>query len=228
MAYRGMGQSMLPMHRGPSAVPVSMPVRRPVVTPPRPAASPTPYSIAPPAPSENPNLGPMKAGGPNPWETGQNYDYWVTAAYGAPGTASRNAVSMSCLMGGIGCGGFGDYDKTSNWSWMYNPPPYDFLDAPGVKAPAEFYAPAASMGLGGLGCGNAGGCGCGCKKKGIGQADGAGLFGTSLFQTTDFSQWGWGEYAALAAAAYFASSLFSDVKRTAKTVRRKTRRAFGS
>lgn len=235
MAYRGMGQSMLATHRGPSAVPVfTPPVRRPVVMPPAPAASPTPNG---PVISQNPILGQpgvlppgtqLNASSPvsawsmllGPSASGQAYSSWLNA-FGAPGTASRNAVPMSCIMGGIGCpsgvAGFGDYDKTANWSWMYNPPPYDFLDAPGVKAPPEFYAPATSMGLG---CGNSGGCGCGCKKKGIGQADATGLFGTSLFSSTDFTQWGWGEWATIAAAAYVAYNLTSDVKGIQRTVKR--------
>ncbi len=56
--------------------------------------------------------------------------------------------------------GFGDYDRVDNWSWLYYPPPYTFADPRALIPPPEFYAPAASMGLGcaGGGCGCAGRC----------------------------------------------------------------------
>lgn len=205
MLQRGMGQARV--HHGPNATAVFRPA--PVFRAPVPA---------PAAPVSNVGGGPIR----NPYTTGQDYAYWVTQAYGAPGTKARAAVPMSCLMGGINCpSGMGDYDHTGNYEWMFNPPPFNFLNARGVKPPPEMYAPAASMGLGGLGCG------CGCSKsptcnKGMGQA--AGLFGTTLFETTDFAQWGWGEWAAIAAAVYLTGSLFGDVKSGGKKIRRKVRR----
>ena len=208
MAYMpqvGIGRT----HRGPNPVPVRQP---PVAIAPIPMPAPVPTS----------NVG----GGPirNPYTTGQDYAYWVTQMYGAPGTPARNAVPMSCLMGGINCpSGMGDYDRTGDYSWMFNPPPFDFLDKAGVVPPPEMYAPAASMGLGGLGCAGkpCGSCAC-SRNRGVGQA--AGLFGTSLFTSTDFAQWGVGEWSVIAVSVYLASSLFGDVKSGTKKIRRKMRR----
>ena len=68
----------------------------------------------------------------------------------------------------------------------------------------------------GLGCG--GSCGCGGKKRGMGQA--AGLFGTSLFESADMSQWGIGEWGAIGLAIYLGVSFFGDAKTVQKKVRR--------
>lgn len=73
--------------------------------------------------------------------------------------------------------GVGEYDQIPNFSWLYNPPPYDFLDKPGTSALSNFYAPASMMrlandrsGRSGLGCPGCGGkCGCGAEV-GLGQA----------------------------------------------------------
>lgn len=57
--------------------------------------------------------------------------------------------------------GLGDYDRVNDWGWMYYPRPYAFADPRKLTAPVNFYAPAASMGLGCAGgCGSCGGrCG---------------------------------------------------------------------
>jgi len=62
----------------------------------------------------------------------------------------------------------GEYDRVQNFGWLYNPPPYDFLDK-ATRALPNFYAPASRMrlandqsGRSGLGCpGCNGGCNCG-------------------------------------------------------------------
>lgn len=67
---------------------------------------------------------------------------------------------------GMGVGSVGEYDSVRPpFTWMYNPPPYDFLNNPPMKPPPTLIAPAASMGMG---C--AGGCGCGgsCGGHGVG------------------------------------------------------------
>lgn len=202
MPQRGIGRT----HHGPNPVPAWVP-----------APAPMPMIPAPVAPVSNVGGGPIR----NPYTTGQDYANWVTQAYGAPGTASRNAVPMSCLMGGINCpSGMGDYDRTGDYSWMFNPPPFNFLNTRGVNPPAEMYAPAASMGLGCAGkpCG-----GCGCNRaRGMGQA--TGLFGTDLFTSTDFTQWGVGEWAIIGVGIYLASSLLGDVQTGTKKIRSKVRR----
>lgn len=205
MPQRGFGRT----HQGPNPVAVWVPA---VVAPQAPVIP------APVAPVSNVGGGPVR----NPYTTGQDYAYWVTQAYGAPGTATRNAVPMSCLMGGINCpspsgvSGMGDYDRTGDYSWMFNPPPFNFLNEAGVNPPPEMYAPAASMGLGCAGkpCGS-----CACNRaRGMGQA--TGLLGTTLFESTDFTQWGWGEYAVIAGGVYLLYSLTSDVKSVQRSVKR--------
>jgi hypothetical protein len=74
------------------------------------------------------------------------------------------------------------------------------------------------------------GCGCrglGCRCNGLkGLFDGTGLFGSGLFSSgMDYTQWGIGEYAALAVGGYVLMSVFSTTKRTASVVRRKARAA---
>ena len=207
MPQRGIGQARV--HLGPNPVAVWSP------PPPTPTFTRGPAPVPVPAPSND--------GGPirNPYTTGTDYAYWVTQAYGAPGTARRNAVPMSCLMGGINCpSGMGDYDRTGDYEWMFNPPPFNFLNPQGVTPAPGMYAPAASMGLG---------CACGCSpgptcNKGMGQAA-TGLFGTSLFASTDFTQWGIGEWGIIALAAYLAVSVFGDVKTVQKKVRRRSSRS---
>ena len=99
--------------------------------------------------------------------------------------------------------GFGDYEHVGDWSWEFYPFAYAWL-APQDSVPQP--APR----LKGFGC--SGGCNCGGKcKSGMGQAS-TGLFGTGLFSSSDPSQWGWGEYLAIAAGAYVGISLLGDVK----------------
>ena len=85
--------------------------------------------------------------------------------------------------------GVGDYGRVPNYSWMFNPPPFGFLNRKGVKPPPQFIAPSQTMGLG---CGG-GGCTCGGKCGG----QGMGLF-DSLNPTT----WGLAEWAIVAGAAF--------------------------
>jgi len=49
--------------------------------------------------------------------------------------------------------GIGEYDHVKSFAWLYNPPPFDFLDPAGVKPPPQFYAPARTMGFGAPGSG---------------------------------------------------------------------------
>lgn len=100
--------------------------------------------------------------------------------------------------------GFGDYERTGDWSWEFYPFAYSWL-APLDSAPQP--APILPRGMGD-GCGCGGSCGC---KNGMGQAT-TGLFGTGLFSSSDPSQWGWGEWASIAVGVYFAGSLLGDVK----------------
>lgn len=105
--------------------------------------------------------------------------------------------------------GVGDYDRVANWSWMRNPPPYDFLNRTGVKPAPNFYAPAKTMGLG---CG--GSCHCGGKCS-----QGMGLF-DSLNPTT----WGLGEWA-IAGVAVFALVKVLGAGMTRRKSRKLMRRA---
>ena len=77
-------------------------------------------------------------------------------------------------------------------------------------------SPAAAAGIQGMGCGCAGG-GCSC---GMGQT---GIFGSSLFESTDPSTWGWGEWTAIAAGGYLLISVLSTTKRAARASVRKGR-----
>lgn len=111
--------------------------------------------------------------------------------------------------------GMGDYDRVSNWNWLYYPPPYAFANPnrPQPKAPPEFYAPAATMGLG---CGGCGGKCASCSAPGLG------LFDTGL----DVSGWGLGEWAVVAGAVVVGAAVFGKGKRTVRT-RRAIRRVKG-
>jgi hypothetical protein len=115
-----------------------------------------------------------------------------------------------------GASGIGDYRNTGDWTWEFDPAPYDFL-APADSAvmPPPVIAPGAFSG-GLSGCG--GGCGCGGRCSdgcGLGQT---GLFGTNLFESMDISTWGFGEWGAIAVGAYLLVSLMSDTKSVAKSV----------
>lgn len=112
------------------------------------------------------------------------------------------------------------YDQTRNWSYLFYPPPYNFLappstfSKPGVVAPEDVLQPRGS----GLGCAECGGT-CG----GLGQTS-TGLFGTGLFQSADPSTWGWGEYAVIAVGGYVAISFISDAQSAGGAVRKAYRR----
>lgn len=101
-----------------------------------------------------------------------------------------------------------------NYSWEFYPPPYDFLSPvcpPPGGNPAAARAAGWSGGLSGCGCG--GTCG-GCGSHGMG------LFDSGL----DYTQWGWQEWAALAAIVYVGHKLITDVGRAGKGVSRSVRR----
>ena len=67
---------------------------------------------------------------------------------------------------------------------------------------------------------------CSCNNGLTGLFDGTGLLGSGLFTSgMDYTQWGIGEYAALAVGGYVLMSVFSTTKRTAGVVRRKARAA---
>jgi hypothetical protein len=109
--------------------------------------------------------------------------------------------------------GIGDYENTGDWSWEFYPPPYDFL------APADSVAmpPWVIGGDRGMGCAGE----CGCK----GTCNGLGRMGMGLFDSTDFSTWGIGEYAAIGLGLYLLYSLFSDTKAVAGSVKKRYRRS---
>ena len=99
--------------------------------------------------------------------------------------------------------GVSGYQHTGNWSWEFFPPPYQFL---GPKNPAPMPAPVLKpSGLG---------CACGCNSCGLG------LFESGF----DISQWGVGEWAAVAGIAYLTASIIGDVGRGASRVRKTYRK----
>ena len=109
--------------------------------------------------------------------------------------------------------GFGSYDKTGDWEWMYYPPPYDFLaPADSVAVPAPIlYTP--SRGLSGCGCG--GTCG-GCGDD---HSHGLGLFDSGF----DLSGWGVAEWGTVAFGVYVLAKVFGDAKRVGTKVRKVSR-----
>jgi hypothetical protein len=113
------------------------------------------------------------------------------------------------------------YEATKNWSYLFYPPPYNFL-APSPNSRSEDVLQPRGNGMG---CG--GGCGCaGLGCGGLGQdatTISSGLFGTGLFTSADFSQWTWVEWAAAAAAVYFVGSAISDLGKGSTAVRRSFR-----
>ena len=107
--------------------------------------------------------------------------------------------------------GFGDYARMGgSYEWMFYPPPYQFADPAKTTPPPNFYAPAASMGLG---CG--GGCSCGgtCAKS---QTN----IGLGLFDSADWTTWGLGEWATIGVGLYLGMSILSDLGKGARTVRK--------
>jgi len=111
--------------------------------------------------------------------------------------------------------GFGDYNQVrGSYEWMFYPPPYQFADPAKTTPPPNFYAPAASMGLG---CG--GGCSCGgtCAKS---QTN----IGLGLFDSADWTTWGLGEWATIGVGLYLGMSILGDIGGAAKGVRKAVRR----
>jgi hypothetical protein len=102
--------------------------------------------------------------------------------------------------------GIGDYVNSGDWSWQFDPPPYDFL------APSDSVAMPPPV-LHGHGMG---GCGCGGTCGGCGG-------GLGIFDTMDISTWGVGEWGAVALGVYLLFSLMGDTQRTVKRVRRSLR-----
>ena len=103
------------------------------------------------------------------------------------------------------------YSPTQNYSWLFYPPPYNFLAPP--RTPALASSPEStvqSMGLGsacnGLGCASCNG------TCGMGQ-DSSGLFGTGLFVSADPTTWGVGEWIAIGLGTWAAVSMVSDIGR---------------
>jgi hypothetical protein len=103
------------------------------------------------------------------------------------------------------------YRQTSDWTWEFYPPPYNFLAPGGGHGPAApvLYTPAAGLG----------GCGCGCNGHGS-CGGGLGLFESGF----DWTQWSVGEWTVAAVGSYLAVSLFSDMARAGHKVRRSLRR----
>jgi hypothetical protein len=118
------------------------------------------------------------------------------------------------------------YQPTINWSYLFYPPPYNFLAPP--LTPVSPGSPEEnsiqSMGLSGTGGCNGLGCAqCG-GTCGMGQAS-TGLFGTGLFASSDPSTWGVGEYAVIAIGGYLAINLITDAQAAGKATKRAYRRA---
>lgn len=108
--------------------------------------------------------------------------------------------------------GLGSYSPVGDWSWLYYPPPYDFLapaDSVALPAPVLF-----TPGGNGLGCACGGSDRCGCRPGGLG------LFDSGL----DLNQWGVAEWGVVAGGAYLAMKLLGDVFAVRQTVRRHGRK----
>lgn len=116
------------------------------------------------------------------------------------------------------------YQQTPDYSWLFFPPPYNFLappaklPKPGQIAPENVFQ---SMGLSGtcngMGCASCGG------TCGMGQA-GNGLFGTGLFVSSDPTTWGVGEYAVIAIGGYLVISMVSDAQSAGRATKKAYRR----
>lgn len=87
-----------------------------------------------------------------------------------------------------------------------------------VPTPNFFSTPAGVMGIRGMGCG-CHGVGCTCDG-GLGQT---GVFGTSLFESSNPADWGWGEYATILVGGYVILSVFDTTRRGTRAVRRKSK-----
>ena len=115
------------------------------------------------------------------------------------------------------------YGPVDNYSFLFYPPPYNFLAppatmAPGQVVPEDVLQPAWKSS--GLGCGG-GGCSCGGTcGGGLGQTTG-GLFGTGLFQSADPSTWGVGEWATIGIGGFLAISAVNTSQTVGKRLRRR-------
>lgn len=118
------------------------------------------------------------------------------------------------------------YQPTINWSYLFYPPPYNFLAPP--LTPVSPGSPEEnsiqSMGLSGTGGCNGLGCAqCG-GTCGMGQTS-TGLFGTGLFQSLDPTTWGVGEWAVIGIGGFLAISAVNTSQTAARGVRKAYRRA---
>lgn len=84
-----------------------------------------------------------------------------------------------------------------------------------VRTDSYMLSPAFDAGIVGMS-----GCGCKSCNQGMGQT---GVFGTSLFESTDPALWGWGEWACIVGGAYVALSVFDTTRRGASAATRKSR-----
>lgn len=114
------------------------------------------------------------------------------------------------------------YAATPNYSFLFYPPPYNFLAPPatmpksGKLAPEDVLQP---MGTG-MGCD----CGGSCGTCGMGQTS-AGLFGTGLFVSADPTTWGVGEWGVIAVGGFLAISAVNTSQAAGRGVRKAYRRA---
>jgi hypothetical protein len=88
----------------------------------------------------------------------------------------------------------------------------------GYASPTRAYTPwTAGTGLRSAGCKCGGSCaGCG----GMGRH----RHGMGLFDTADFTTWGWGEWLTIGAGVYFVLSLAGDTSRAVKSTRKASKR----
>jgi hypothetical protein len=133
--------------------------------------------------------------------------------------------------------GIGEYDKVGNWAWQYYPPPYDFLaptDSVAIPAPILYTPPEMSGhyhpgGLGGCSCG--GTCGACSAAPHVHSFSGvtspgypAGPGGLGLFDSMDMTSWGAGEWLVVGVGGYLAISIFGDLLKGGRAVRKTVRR----
>lgn len=111
------------------------------------------------------------------------------------------------------------YSPTRNYSFLFFPPPYNFLAPPASFSPGQIVPEDVLQPSGrGLGCPDCGGT-CG----GLGQT-GEGLFGTGLFVSADPSTWGVGEWVTIGLGAFVAISAVTTAQSAGRTVQRAYRR----